>query len=121
MRIRIQLPLRIRIQFRIQGFDDQKLVKIYSWEFLYIFLSKIAIYLSRGLPKAGESFNPQKRTSSTSKHENSLLSSIFVGHFCPPGSGSGSATQINADPDPQPCFKVILNFKLFMEQKGATL
>ncbi len=36
-------------------------------------------------------FSPQKRTSSTSKHENSVLFSIFVGHFSPPGSGSGSA------------------------------
>jgi hypothetical protein len=35
-----------------------------------------------------EAFSPQKRTSSTSKHENSLLFSIFVGHFCPPGTGS---------------------------------
>jgi hypothetical protein len=32
----------------------------------------------------GESFSPQKGTSSTSKHENSLLFSIFVGHFYPP-------------------------------------
>jgi hypothetical protein len=35
----------------------------------------------------GEAFNPQKKPSSTSKHENSLLFYIFVGHFCPPGSG----------------------------------
>jgi hypothetical protein len=39
----------------------------------------------------GDAFSPYKRTSSTSKHENSLLSSTFVGHFCPPGSGSGSS------------------------------
>ncbi len=39
-----------------------------------------------------QSFSPQKRTFSTSKHENSLLFSIFVGHFCPPGSGSGSGS-----------------------------
>jgi hypothetical protein len=35
------------------------------------------------------------------------LLSTFVGHFCPPGSGSGSTDPIeygsNADPDPQPC------------------
>jgi hypothetical protein len=61
------------------------------------------------------------KTSSTSKHENSVLFSIFVGHFFPSGSGSGSAIwiriripiqqlklmRINAapdtDPDPQPC------------------
>jgi len=66
----------------------------------------------------GEAFSPQKRTSSTSKKENSLLVSIFVCHFCSPGSGSGSAIwmgiririqqhrlmRIHADPDPKPCF-----------------
>jgi hypothetical protein len=56
---------------QIEGFDDQKLEKIYCWNF--------SLY----------SFNPQKRTSSTSKHEN-LYFSIFVGHFCPHGSGSES-------------------------------
>jgi hypothetical protein len=62
----------------------------------------------------GETFSPQKRTSSTSKDENSDLFSIFLGHFCPPGSGSGSAIcmririqqlklmRIHADPDPNP-------------------
>jgi hypothetical protein len=39
----------------------------------------------------GEAFSPQKRTSSTSKDENSVLFLIFWGRFCPPGSGSGSA------------------------------
>jgi hypothetical protein len=60
----------------------------------------------------GETYSPQKRTSSTSKDENSVLFSIFLGHFCPPGSGSGSAIcmririqqlklmRIHADPDP---------------------
>jgi hypothetical protein len=38
-----------------------------------------------------EAFSPQKRTSSTSKHENSVLFSIFVGHFGPPGSGSSNS------------------------------
>jgi hypothetical protein len=62
----------------------------------------------------GEAFSPQKRTSSTSKHENSVLFSIFVSHFCPPGSGSESAIlmririqqlklmRIHAHPDPKP-------------------
>jgi hypothetical protein len=36
----------------------------------------------------GEAFSPQMRTSSTSKHEIYSLCSIFVGHFCPLGSGS---------------------------------
>jgi hypothetical protein len=39
----------------------------------------------------GEASSPQKKTSSTSKHENSLFFSIFVGHFCPPGSGSSNS------------------------------
>ncbi len=45
----------------------------------------------------------KKRTSSTSKHENSVpvLFFIFVGHFCPPGSGSIKLMRIHADP--QPC------------------
>jgi len=40
-----------------------------------IFLSRIAIYLSvaslKDVQATGEAFSPQKRTSSTSKHENS--------------------------------------------------
>ncbi len=58
----------------------------------------------------GEPFSPQKRTSSASKDENSVLFSIFWGHFCPPGSGSAicmririqqlKLMRIHADPDP---------------------
>jgi hypothetical protein len=47
-----------------------------------------------------ENFSPQKRTFSTLKHENSILFSIFVGHFAL--LDPDPATQINADPDPQP-------------------
>jgi hypothetical protein len=35
----------------------------------------------------GEAFSHHKRTYSTSKKEIYKLFSIFVGHFCPPGSG----------------------------------
>jgi hypothetical protein len=65
---------------QIQDFDDQKLEKI--TKFFFIFKSKFAI--SKPMPL-------KKRTSSTSKHEISLLFPIFVavGHFYPPGSGSG--------------------------------
>jgi hypothetical protein len=59
--------------------------KLTPEDFLY-FLSEVAIYLSLGSIKdvqaTGEAFSPQKRTSRTSKHE------MFVGLFCPPGSGS---------------------------------
>ncbi len=48
-------PIRIRI--RIQGFNDQKFEKNYSWKFLYIFFwSKTAIYLSLGLHKVCPSY-----------------------------------------------------------------
>jgi hypothetical protein len=62
----------------------------------------------------GEAFSSQKRTSSTSKDEKSVLFLFFLGHFCPPGSGSGSAIcmririqqlklmRIHADPDTDP-------------------
>ncbi len=36
--MQIQIPMRIQIQFQNQGFDDQKLEKIYSWKFLYLFI-----------------------------------------------------------------------------------
>jgi len=89
---------------RIQGFDDQKLKKKYSWIFLYIFFgSKIAIYLSLGdlkwRPSYRRSLQPSKKEHpALQKSEIDWLSSIFVGHFCPPGSGS------NLDPDPQHCW-----------------
>jgi hypothetical protein len=45
--------MRIRIQFQIQGFDDQKLEKMYSWKFVLYFF---AIYFSLGLPKGPPSY-----------------------------------------------------------------
>jgi hypothetical protein len=54
----------------------------------------------------GVAFGPQKRTSSTSKHEFFQFFSAFVCEYCPPRSRSGSAfqmriqiqpTKINAD------------------------
>ena len=63
----------IPIRIRIQGCDDQKLEKIYSWKNnVNFFRSKIAVYLYLGLHTGrptGEAFSPQKRTSITSKHE----------------------------------------------------
>ena len=51
------------------------------------------------MPKLQEKPSPLKREHPVlTKHENSGLFSIFVGHFCPPGSGPDPATQINADP-----------------------
>jgi hypothetical protein len=67
-----------------------------NWKLLF-FGSKI--YISLGLPKGRPSYRrslqPQKRTSSTSNHENSWLKildfSILVDNFCPPGSGSSNS------------------------------
>ena len=100
------------------GFDDLKLKKITAEKNINFFWIK-----NYNLPFSrppGGAFSPQKRTSSTSKHENSVLFSIFVGHFCPPGSGSGSAIWMririqqlklmgiladpDTDPDPKPCY-----------------
>jgi len=79
------------------------------------FLSKIAIYLSLGLhkgpPNCRRSLQPSKENiqqwASTSKYEMYYLFYIFLGHFCPPGSGSGLRSRApcesgsNLDPDPQ--------------------
>ncbi len=74
---RIRNQIRIRIQhfrlkidpdsIRIQGFDDQKLEKIYSWNRNFIFFwSRITTYASiKDVQTAEEAFIPQKRTSSS--------------------------------------------------------
>jgi hypothetical protein len=53
--------------------------------------------LHKGRQATREAFRPQKRTSITSKLEIPLLFRfpIFVGNFCPPGSGSGSSCAIS--------------------------
>jgi hypothetical protein len=58
---------RIRIPDPDPGFDDLNLKKITAEK--------------KDAQATGEAFSPQKRTSSTSKHENSVIFSIFVGHF----------------------------------------
>jgi hypothetical protein len=81
-------------------FDDLKLNKIYSWKFNFYFLDqKLQFtypYTSiKDAQATGEAFSTQKRTSNTSKHDNSVFFSIFVRHFCPPGSGSSCSAEIN--------------------------
>jgi hypothetical protein len=56
------------------------------------FFIKIEFYLFPGPPKkdiqaTGENFNPKKITSSSSRKEIYNFFPIFVGSFCPPGSG----------------------------------
>jgi hypothetical protein len=87
---------------RIQGFDEQKSKKKkYSRKFfLFFFLSKIAIYLSLGLHKGRPSYSRRSLPPSKEKHsalqKNKCIHFLyfFVGHFCPPGTGSGLRIQI---------------------------
>jgi hypothetical protein len=88
------------------------LEKIYSWKKCNLFGSKTAIYLFLGLHKGRprycttEAFSSQKRTSSTSKHENSEFFLLFwvVFALLDPdsdseyGSGSTDLTRLNPDP-----------------------
>jgi hypothetical protein len=77
------------------GFDDLKLKKIYNWKFLFLFsCSKISIYLSLGLHKGRPSYRRSLQLSKEINQENSVLFYIFMGLFCPPGSGSGSSNSI---------------------------
>ncbi len=84
------------IRIRIQGFDDQKLIKnLQMKKCIIIFLSKIAIYLSLGLHKGRPSYRKilqpsKKNIHHFKKHDISNFFYIFVCNFCPSGSGSGS-------------------------------
>jgi hypothetical protein len=84
------------------------LKKIYSWKFSFNFFDQKLpfTYLYASLKDAqatGEAFSPQKRTSSTSKHENSVLFLFLWVIFALMDPDADPATQINADPDPKPC------------------
>ncbi len=116
-------PIRILIQIRIQGFNNQKLKKNYSWKFFFIFFwSKTAIYLSLSLHKVCPSY---KRSLQFSKEAIQHFKTWTFTNYClllwvifalldpdpdpdsEYGSGSGSTDPIkygsNTDPDPQPC------------------
>ncbi len=80
---KIRIHVRIRIQYWWPKIEEKK----YSCNFFYIFLwSNTAIYLAFKLQE--KPFSPQKRTNNPSKVKIYQLFSIFLGHFCPPGSGS---------------------------------
>jgi hypothetical protein len=131
IRIRIQ-SLRLETNtdpdpdpIRIQGFNDQKLIKNYSWKFLIIFfISENAIYLSLGLHKVCPSYRRSLQLSKEAiQHFKTwtltnfflLLWVIFALLDPDPdpdseyGTGSGSTDPIeygskpDPDPDPQPC------------------
>jgi hypothetical protein len=68
------------IPIRIQGFDEQKLEKIYSWKNSFFLGSKTTFYISLGLYKRRSSYRrnlqPLKRTPSNLKHE--IISLLFL-------------------------------------------
>ncbi len=101
-----------------------KIVKFYSWKTnLFLVIknqkSKIKKYIyssssKKDVQATEEASSPQKRPSSTGTSKQYItFFSLFVGLFCPPGSGSAYPTRIliriqpinistsTADPDPQ--------------------
>ncbi len=81
---------------RIQGFDDQNFKKGNTvWNNYW---PKIANYLSRGhrkgRPKRRRSLQPSKEDMQHFKKLNLLTFYIFVGNFCPPGTGSVTGLRI---------------------------
>jgi hypothetical protein len=93
--------LWIRIQFWIQGFDDQKLKKIKAEIFFYCYDEKLQF-------TTGEVFSSRKRTSSNSKH--AISSPFFCLSFLPSWIRIRiqqlKLMRIHADPDPQPWYKI---------------
>jgi hypothetical protein len=78
--------------------------KITAEKKLFFFDQKLKCTYSKASIKnvqvTEKAFRSQKRPSNTSKHELIKKFSTFVGHFCPPGSGSGSTDPIESGSDP---------------------
>ncbi len=88
------------------GFDDQKLTKKFVAGKKMLWIKKVAIYLSlrlcKGRPGYRRSLQPSKENIQHFKTWNfSTFFSIFVGHFCPPGSGSTDLIKSRSNPDPE--------------------
>jgi hypothetical protein len=82
---------------QIQGFDDQKLKKKYRRTFfVYLVLinTVIAIYFMSKLQKKPSAL--KREQPALHKMNFFFFFSTFVGHFCPPGSGSGSRDPIES-------------------------
>ncbi len=92
---------KIQQKICLKSFFDKKMQFTYPQAFI------------NDVQATGEAFSPPKRPSSTSKDEFHKLFYIFLGHFCPPGSGDPNQ---DSDPDPQHWKKV--NFKGTYKQHG---
>ncbi len=79
-------------------FEDQKFKTNYSWKKITSFGSKttsdLSLCLHKGRPSYRRSFQLSKESIQHFKTWNFLIFSTFVGHFCPPGSGSGFRIRI---------------------------
>jgi hypothetical protein len=79
---------------RIQGFDDQKLKKkILQTIFLYLFYQKLQFTFVQA---AVHEKSSALKTEHPARQKIKLIKffSMFLGHFCPPGSGSGLRIRI---------------------------
>jgi hypothetical protein len=86
-------PDRDPIRIRIQGFNDQKLKKKITAEIFYYFFwdQKLQFthpYASIRTSKLQKKPSALKGSHPTLQNMNFKNFSTFVGHFCPPGSGS---------------------------------
>ena len=99
---------------RIQGFNDQKLNKNYSWKKKYMFWSKTAIYLFLGIHKLCPSYRRSLQlTKEAIQHfktwtfQKKILLLWVIFALLDPHPDSGSTGPIeygsNPDPDPKPC------------------
>ncbi len=85
----------------ILGFYDQKFEKMYRKKIFFLYSLDQNLQFTypqasiRAFQATGEAFSLQKRTFSTSKHEISLLFTIFVVNFYQ-GCGSGSGIRIGS-------------------------
>ncbi len=97
------IPIRIRHQ------SGSRILMTNNWltaeKKMIIFWSNIAIYLSLGLhkgrPNYSKSFQFWKENIQHFKIWNFLTFSIFVDHFCPPGSRSSDLIESGSSPDPK--------------------
>ncbi len=64
---------------------------------IYFLIKNFFIDLHKGRPTYRRSLQPSKENI---QHFKTSLFSIFVGHFCPPGSGSGSSVLASSVPPP---------------------
>ncbi len=79
------IPIRIRFRFRIQGFDDTKMKKIYTWKICFIiFLNKnYNLLILLGLHKGRPSYRRSLNRFPARQNIKFLKFSYFCGSFLP--------------------------------------